>query len=302
MTGYKLLIIFLIFLALGLAMAFFLPDESRENTVSQDTASACRIISMTPSVTESLFALGCGDRVVAVTDFCSYPPEAAEKERLGGFFNPNLERLLVLKPDLIIVQGAALKIAEFCKKENIPLCQVEMSDIARIFYDIEMLGDKLSYSASAQQLCEKMRKSLEEVKERVAGLKRPRVFFSVSRIQGGMTGLTTVGGDTYLSNLIEVAGGENIFADLKQPYPQVSKETLLKRGPEIIIETRSSEELSEKQREERLSVWRSLVNLPAVETNRIYFVPEDPVLKPGPRIGQSALLLAEIIHPESADE
>ncbi len=259
---------------------------------------ARRIVCMTPSVTESVFALGGGERVVGVTDFCDYPPQAAQKEKLGGFFNPNFERLLSIKPDLIISQGKSEKITRFCQKENIPLLYVQMSDIDVIFNDLTLLGQILGCPEQAQKLCDDIRQTFNQIKTALADQPRPRVFLSLYRSTGFLNGLTTAGGQTFLSELISCAGAENIFDDLARSYPQISYESLLKRQPQIIIETFPGLELSDDRKRQMLQDWQTLGALPAVKNDRIYFVPESTLLKPGPRIGQAAAYLAQLIHPE----
>ena len=297
----KSLIVFAVLGVVGILIAVGIYGGEGEEKVSPPTAAA-RIICMAPSVAECVFALGCSDRVVGVSSFCDYPPEAKEKVKLGGFANPDFERLLSLKPDLVIIQGQFTKIAEFCRREKIAVLRVEMSDIKTIYHDIMLLGEALGCGERAVQVCKDIRGSLEAVKAKVAGRKRPRVFFSLFRAPGSLAGISTIGGNTFLSELVEIAGGKDIFDDLEQQYPQVSKETLLRRQPEIIIEPCAGDGLTDEQRKQRLDDWGMLEALPAVKQGRIYFPAENLVFKPGPRIGETAAVLASKIHPEIASE
>ncbi len=258
-----------------------------------------RIICMTPSVTETVFALECGNLIIGVSDFCDYPAEAAEIEKLGGFINPNLERLLALTPDLIIAQGKSERIIEFCQRENVPFLQVQMSNIETVYADINRIAAALGCPAQAQKLINQIQTSLDKTSARVASLNRPRVFLSLYRTGGSLTGITTVGGATFLSELIEIAGGTNIFAELKKEYPQISKESLLKRQPDIVIEPCQHDTLNENQKKQRLAEWQALGSIPAAQNNRIYFIHESTILKPGPRLAQIADYLARLIHPEA---
>ena len=273
-------------------------NTHQENLLPPLPAHPRRIICMTPSVTETVFALECGDRIVGVSDFCDYPPQAAAVEKLGGFINPNLERLLALRPDLIIAQGKSERIIEFCQRQNVPFLQVQMNNIESVFYDINQIAAALGCPAQAQKLTRQIQNSLDKISARTAALDRPRVFLSLYRTGGALTGVATVGGNTFLSELIEIAGGENIFADLHQEYPQVSKESLLKRQPDVVIEPYAADTLNENQKKQRLDEWQALGAIPAVQNNRIYFIHESTILKPGPRLAQIAQDLARLIHPE----
>jgi len=257
-----------------------------------------RIVCLTPSITETVFALGCGDRVVGVTDYCNYPPEARQKVRLGGFFNPNFERLIVLNPDLVISQGHSEKITQFCRREDINLLRLDTSNIESIYQSISLLGRELGCPERARQLCYDIRTSLERISKQLANRPRRRVFFSLYRTTGTMSGVSTVGGGTFISELISVAGGSSIFDDVSLAYPQISQESLFKRRPEVIIEPLSAPFLSENYRRERLRDWQKFSELPAVRNGQIYFPPLDSLLIPGPRIGPAAAALARMIHPE----
>ena len=312
MHRYKTIAIVSAFFLIGLTLSALLEHVTGRPTtalaadpaalLAQLSGPPQRVACMVPSITETVFALGAASQVVGVSDFCTYPPAAAEKPRLGGFFNPNFERLTACRSDLIITQGLSEALRSFCSHESIPLLHVEMSDIDTILNDTLLLGDVLGRPERARQLVFRLRQQLDRVRRTVAGRERPTVFFSLYSTGGTTIALSTIGGDVYLSQLIELAGGRNIFDDLHQPYPQVSKETLLKRQPDVIIEPYGGPDLASDQRQQRLDEWRKLGSLPALETGRVYFVPEEPLLKPGPRLAESAALLVRLLHPEVADE
>ena len=263
-----------------------------------------RIVCLTPSVTEAVFALGAGDRVVGVTDFCT-EPAAEGKVRLGGIFNPNFERLVSLRPDLVIVQGRAAQVAPFCRELRIPMVTVENHDVAGVLGDLRMLGEVLDCREEATTLCGGIEAQLAAVRRAVKDRPKRRVFLSLYRTGGSLTSLTTATDGTYLGELIRLGGGENVFGDLRQDYPQVSKEALLRRGVEVIIEPTGSGATSAEEEAQRRTDWRRLgpgSAVPAVETGRIYFPRADILLKPGPRLGEAARAMGELIHPEAFDE
>lgn len=256
---------------------------------------------MAPNITESIFALGCGDKLVGVTDFCIYPAQALALPKVGGFFNPNLEKITVLRPDLIILQGKHEKMDGFCRAKKIPALHVAMDSLDTIYGGIVALGDALDASRQARELNHAIRQELEAVCRDVSGFPRKRVFISLGRAMGSMANLYTVGGSSFLSELVQKAGGDNIFVDVKQPYPEASKESLIKRAPEVILEVRPGEHFTEAQHKQLAAEWDVFSDIPAVADRRIHVVTENFVLVPGPRIGKAARILAQSIHGEMKD-
>ncbi|MBN1845616.1 MAG: ABC transporter substrate-binding protein [Sedimentisphaerales bacterium] len=258
-----------------------------------------RIVCMTPSVTESVFALGAADRVVGVTDFCLYPPEARRLVKVGGFFNPNYEQLLQLRPDLVITQGRSEKLTAFCRRYDIALLHVRMDSLAAIYTDLLRMGEMLDCPVPAVRLCQKLVDQLEAVRIRLAGRQTRRIFFCTFRVQDGLSGLHTLGpSSTFLQELIEIAGGRNIFVDAPTGSVRISPEALLQRQPEVIIEPHPGEAATPDRQARWREPWQDFASIPAVRQGRLYFPTEDFLLIPGPRIGQTAERLAEMIHPE----
>ena len=264
----------------------------------ENETKARRIVSMAPNITETIFALGCGERLIAVTDFCIFPPEAKELPRVGGHFNPNLERFTVLRPDLVIVQGKHDKMDRFCRKKGIPILHVRMDSLSSIYDGILELGRVLDCTGRAQKLCAAIRGELEQIRENVSNRSRKKVFVCLGRSPGSMASLYTAGGPSFVSEILQIAGGENIFSDVTQPYPEASKESLVKRAPEIIVETRPGENITDVQRRQIISEWDVLRGIPAVSNRRVYVLTEDFLLVPGPRVGAAARCLAQTLHGE----
>lgn len=299
------IVVFVLLLAAGLLLSavfsrMTLPGANRSagQNLSGQVAIPQRIVCMSPSITEIVFALGGEDRVVGVSNFCLYPPAAKKKPRLGGFLNPNFEQLIALEPDLVIVQGVSEKITQFCQQENIELLKVQVDSVENICNDIEVLGRKLGCPERGKQLSFEISGALNDIKTRLAQRESRKVFFSLYRTTGSMSGLTTIGADTFVSELIGICGGENIFNDVAIRYPQISKESLLKRAPQIIIEPISTENLSPQYREQVIGDWRDFFTGVSVENQRIYLPRSEVLLIPGPRIVQAAAMLAKMIHPE----
>ena len=267
----------------------------------QDALKARRIVSMAPSITEIIFALEKEDSLVGVTDFCSYPPETRSLPKVGGYLNPNLEKLVTLKPDLVIIQGNHEKLEKFCKKRGISILYVNMDSISTIYQGIETLGRALHCRERARTLRTQISYGLESLQRDVNRATRQKVFICLSRSPGSLANLYTVGGSSFISEILKLAGGVNIFDDVMQPYPEASKESLIKRAPEIIIEMRPGEKISANRRKQIISDWDSFQGVPAIKNKRIHILTEDFILIPGPRVAVAARLIAETLHPEIKD-
>ncbi len=295
--GWVLIIIFLGLLPVGC------PNEQPDGINSpQNRQVPQRIVSFAPNITETVFALGCGDRLVGVTDFCDFPAETAAIRKVGGHINPDLEAVAVLRPDLIIIQGLHEKVAQFAELHQIPLVRVNMDTLATIDDGIRIIGEELGCVEKADALRTQVRQELDEVKRRVANLSRPRVLIITSRQSHDMNNLYTLGGGSFVSELVANAGGENIFHDAPQAYMEASKESVVMRAPEVILEFHAGEKLSAEDQERYRSDWQAFSTLPAVQSNRIYLIMESHALRPGPRVGEVARILARCLHPEAFAE
>ena len=149
MKNHKTLIAGLLLTGVGAVISLLLDHTDSSETRLGHTGTPRRIICMSPAVTELVFSLGCGDYVVGVSDFCTWPAETSKKDKIGGVFNPNLEKLLSLAPDLIIIQGRCEKVTRFCRKKNISLLQIEVNNIKTIYNDLNLLGRKLDCAEQA---------------------------------------------------------------------------------------------------------------------------------------------------------
>jgi iron complex transport system substrate-binding protein len=242
-----------------------------------------RIISLAPSVTETLFALGLGDRVVGVTTYCDYPPEAKTKVSIGDTQKPSLERIVALKPDLVIASTSS-QLESFVRNiedAKIPLYISNPRNIAETITSIQAIGDITGASEKAQELTAKLRARIEQVHTRTAGREKPKVFIIL-----GTEPLITVGGKTFFNDLVTQAGGLSISSDESSDYPQYSFETVVMRRPEIIFLQAGDEKLPER-----------LKQTPAALSGRFYRLNDDLLMRPGPRIVDGLEQLAEKIHP-----
>jgi iron complex transport system substrate-binding protein len=271
-------------------------------------ASACaaqprRIVSTAPSITEMLYALGLGDRVAGVTTFCHYPPEAARKPKVGNYLRPDVETVLALHPDLVIAEKSMIRQALSLPRLKLNLLEVDDATIAGIYDTVRAIGLAAGARVQAENLCEQIRSGLESVRARTARLPRRRVAFFVGRTPGRIEDLIAAGGSTYLDELIEIAGGENIFRDAHGAYAKVSLEELLARDPDVIIdmgEMAQTVGITDQQKRAVVALWKRYPGLKAVRNNRVFAVASDIFVVPGPRVTLAARQIAAMLHPEMA--
>jgi iron complex transport system substrate-binding protein len=266
--------------------------------VSLGAAEPKRIVSTSPAVTETLYALGLGDRVVGVTTYCHYPPEAAKKTKIGDFMRPNREVILGLKPDLIVTETTGVRASV---RLNVPALEVANGNVAEIYDMIRKIGRAAGVPDRAEGLVARMRADLDAVRARTSRLPRRRTVFIAGRTPGRIEDLIAAGRSSHLNELIEIAGGENIFRDAVATYSKVSLEAFIARDPEVIIDMGEMAEttgVTEEQKRKVEALWAArMPQLAAVKRKRVYAVASDIFVVPGPRIVDAAREFARRLHP-----
>lgn len=250
-----------------------------------------RIISLAPNVTEVFFALNLGDRVVGVTAYCDFPEAAKAKEKIGDTLNPNLERIISLKPDLVVVSTAS-QLENLTRKLDqlaIPVYVTNPRSVREVVASIRNLGEVTGAVGRAAEIADEMERRINAVERRVEGLPKPRVLYV---LQTGP--LITAGRNTFINDLIVLAGGASISGDEAFDYPQFSRETVVARAPEVIVAPSSHGTELVKESD----LWRDFPTTPAIRSNRIVWVNPDLVDRPGPRIVEGLEKLAEGLHPQ----
>ena len=243
-----------------------------------------RIVSLAPSITEVLFALGAGERVAGVTSYCDYPPEARQKPTVGDTLRPSAEKIVALKADLAIISTASQVEASVQKLQelSIPVYVSNPRSIDGVLESIDKMGELIDARDRAHQLTDELRRRIAIVEARVAGAVRPPVFVIL-----GTEPLITAGAASFINDLIARAGGISISAPDKSDYPQYSIETVVARQPEIIFLQAGGNELPSRLRQ-----------TPAARSNRVFHIDDDLLLRPGPRIVDGLEKIAAKIHPE----
>jgi len=259
-----------------------------------------RIICAVPNITEIVFALGQGERVIGVSDFSTYPPEAHSKESIGGYIDPNLERIITLKPDLVILIGVNNRLIALCQEKGIEWLRVEIENLQTLFQGIQTIAAKLHCSGKGTQLVNAMKQGLERIRQRALRQPfQPNVFLCISRMEGQLTDLFTVSDQAFLGELMTLTGGKNIFGELGSRYPQIAKESLMKREPGVIIELRPEDALNTRSLKDIQKDWEEISSTPAVAAGRVHIVTDDYIKIAGPRIVQTAERLYQLIHEQN---
>jgi len=250
-----------------------------------------RVVSLAPSLTEIVFALGRGDWLAAVTDFCDYPPEARAKPKIGGPAMPDLERIVRARPDLVLATTAGNprdRVAQL-RRLNIPVYAVKPEGYAGILASLEALGRLLRAEETAAALVQDMRGRVAAVRRAVSGRPRPRVLYLV-----WADPLIAAGPASFIHDLIGMAGGDDVVRQRSVPYPRLGWEEVVALAPEVIVVASHANGSGRPPVGEGWSAWRSV---PAVRSGRIVAVPGDPIHRPGPRVVEGVERLARAIHP-----
>jgi iron complex transport system substrate-binding protein len=262
-------------------------------------AKPARIISLTPSTTEILHGVGAFERVVAVSDYCSYPPGVSKLPRVGGWNNPNMEQIASLRPDLVIFSDAQ---AQFVKDKveaaGIKTLSVPSQTLEDAFTAITLVGRATGDEAAAERLLQQTRASVETIRLATARLPRRRVLCVVDRVPGTLRDLYTAGGDSFIAQLIRVAGGEPVSPPTREGWGKMQKEAVVALDPDVILDLMMQKEAGSLA-EDTLAVWKELPGLRAVRDGRVYPVRDETVLHPSQLVGDSARKFAELIHPEA---
>lgn len=273
--------------------------EAGEPSASRATKFPQRIIAIAPNSAEAICALGACNRIVGVSKFCVYPSELMDRPKVGGLSDPDLERIAALRPDLLIMRGRNDALERLCEELHVPIYKDETDTLTGIETCVREIGERLGLTNRATVVIKEFRDRLEAIRSRIAGKPKPRVLLTVSRQPDRLANVLTTGKGTFLDQMIEVAGGVNVFGHLDMSYPQVSPEGMLAQQPEVIIELMPDLKLTATLQEQMSEQWRQLGSMPAVTKNRIYVLTDENVLIPSPRYVEVIDKVSHLLHPES---
>lgn len=267
---------------------------------SVEPAAYERIVSMSPAVTEMLFELGLGDRVVGVTTFCNYPEEAKQKTKIGGFHDASYEAMFSLRPDLVVSVDRFHQVDE--RLRDLGLCHlaVETETIPAILKSIRLLGEACEVSERAEVVVSRMENGMAAIQERARGGDPRRVLVSVGRNMGTgkVEDLYVAGNDTLYGEMISRVGGINAYEG-NVPYARISREGLLRLNPEVVVDLIPDLDTHHQvTREQVMREWGKLTALDAVKNQHVYIYGGDYVCVPGPRISQVLMDIAIALNPD----
>jgi len=273
-------------------------------------AAAERIVSLAPSVTELLFALGVGGEVVGVSDYCTGPPEALELPRVGGFVvAPNSERIVALRPTLLLTAGADEQLAPLARAQAIPFRALSMDSLAEVRGAIGEVGRLVHREAAARALVASFDARLAAVGRRYGGAVPIPTLLVLSRPSGRLAGLMTCNRTSFLSELLTLAGGRNCFAEAPYRYLTPGLERIVAAAPAAILElapeTRSwsgrgrGQGVGEGEQRRRIAEWAPFTTIPAVRHHRIRVLTDPDLLVPSIHLPEVAEAMARALHGEA---
>jgi iron complex transport system substrate-binding protein len=288
-----LLLIISCWMAVGAAT--YTHRKSQDSSVAPLPDRIDRIVSLAPNLTEILFAIGLDDEVVGVTLDSDYPADAAEKPKVGTFWQPNIEAVVAAKPNLVIALGFQQQkdLAERLKQIGYNNLTVNIEKVSDLFIAIEKIGIATKRQQQANELINHIRTKLQQLTTLVSSEAKVRVLWVVQREP-----LRVAGRDTFANEMIELAGGENAIEQTVHKYPPIGSEQVMACNADVIIEPAMGRQDIEGQRDRALLHWRKYRYIPAVVSNRVYVIDGDTVSRLGPRLYEGTETIARCLRPD----
>ena len=254
-----------------------------------------RIVSLVPAVTEMIFALGAGDRVVGVSSFDRFPPEVAKAQKVGALLDPDVERIIALKPDLVVLYHSQADLRTQLARAGVPVFSYAHAGLADVFDTLRAVGARLGLAERSAALASKITQDIERIRQKTASGPRPRTLVVFGRENFALRSIFASGGVGFIHDMVTAAGGDNVFADVKRESVQATTELILARRPDVILELRADGVTPEEERKE-LTVWGQLQSVPAVRNQRVHLIVDPRTVVPGPRIAEGLEIIAERLH------
>ncbi|OHB50764.1 MAG: hypothetical protein A2Y10_01690 [Planctomycetes bacterium GWF2_41_51] len=297
--------IFLLIALAAIFIAFFLSLPKKHLKQSPKKNSYSRIVSLAPNITEILFELGVGDKIVGVSEFCNFPPAAQQIPRVGALLNPNYEAIIASKPDLVILLDEMSDSKPRFESLGIETLIIQHDTIDEILDSILHIGNRTGKSQAAEQIVNDLKKRIQQIQNAAADSNRPKVLISLghdysqdpaSRPQN----ISIAGNDGFYSQMIEYAGGKNAYQG-KIPFPVISWESVISMNPQIIIDIAPVET---KPTDSNITIqqWKNFTQTDAAKNNAVYVFTEDYTAIPGPRFILTLEKIARIINPDVPDD
>jgi iron complex transport system substrate-binding protein len=280
-----------------LATAALMPVP--KTAIAQRASRPERIVSLIPAVTEMIYAMGDGARIAAVSNYDHFPADVARLPRVGGLLDPSVERILAIKPDLVIVYATQKELIERLDRAGIPYFNYQHRALSDIMGTIRAIGTRIGSAAQAESVASSMDRSLADIRAKAASLPRPATLLVFERDPASLRNVFASGGYGFLHDMLEIAGGRNVFADVKKQAVQASTEMLIASTPDVIIELLYGDSLKNADIPKELRAWDALASVPAVRTHRVLALTGDEFVVPGPRVVDATRKLARALHPDA---
>jgi cobalamin transport system substrate-binding protein len=284
--------------AVVILIAAILTATTRTTAIVQRPARPERIVSLIPAVTEMIYAMGDGARVAAVSNYDHFPADVARLPRVGGLLDPSVERILAITPDLVIVYATQKELIERLDRAGIPYFSYQHKALPDIMTTIRAIGSRIGSSSQADSVASGMERSLGEIRAKAANLPRPATLLVFERDPASLRNVFASGGYGFLHDMLEIAGGRNVFADVKKQAVQASTEMIIASRPDVIIELLYGDSLKNANIATELRAWDTLASVPAVRAHRVLALTGDEFVVPGPRVVDATRKLARAIHPD----
>jgi cobalamin transport system substrate-binding protein len=286
-------------IAVVVAAALVILGGLRPATTQTRPAEPKRIVSLVPALTEMLFAFGAGPQVVAVSSYDEFPPEVKSLPRVGALLDPDMERILALRPDLVLAYGSQTDLQAQLGRAGIRVYNYRHAGLAGVFDTLRSLGAAVGRPGEGERLAREIRGRLDAIQARVRGRPTPRTLLVFERDPASLRGVYVSGGVGFLHDMLGIAGGVNVFADVARESVQPSVETILSRAPEVILEVRATGLLAPTDVAAAKRVWGTLASVPAVQRGRIEVLNGEYLVVPGPRVVQGTEAFARALHPDA---
>jgi iron complex transport system substrate-binding protein len=259
-----------------------------------------RIVSLAPSLTETLFALGVGERVVGVTRFCAYPPGVTELPKVGGHLDPNLEAIVSLEPDLVVAIPSSRENRLRLEALGLRVLEIDQHDVSAVLNSISTVADVCGVRDRGGELRSEIEGRLSAIEAAVAGAGHPRVVVVVGHQAGGgpVRSVWAAGPDTFYDGVVQRAGGVNAVSDGLARYPELSREGLASLDPDVVLDVIAGLEERDLDPDDLRRQWMRLIEMRAVREGRVSILEGDHMVVPGPRLPEMIEAVARALHPE----
>jgi iron complex transport system substrate-binding protein len=270
--------------------------QPRGHAAAQAPRPPARIVSLVPSATEMLFAMGAGSRVAGVSSFDRFPPDVQRLPKVGALVDPDVERILSLRPDLVVAYASQRDLLAQLERARIPVYVYRHGSLPDITAVMRDLGATIGMPAEAARAAAGIDRGLSDVRASVAARPRPRTLLVIGREPQSLRAISVSGGYGFLHDLLDLAGGSNVFADVKRESMMVTTETILAMKPDVIVELHYSERASPSEEALERTTWALLPGVPAVRNGRVHLLYGGELVVPGPRVVLTAQAFARALH------